>query len=101
MGGTVYQAFLSATSYHRWHAPLSGKIAKIALIPETYFPESQVHDFPHLDPDAPDASQEYIATVATRALLFIEVDNPKIGLIYVMFIEVADVSTCDIRVYEG
>lgn len=23
-GGTVYQAFLSALSYHRWHAPVSG-----------------------------------------------------------------------------
>ncbi|RUS17691.1 Phophatidylserine decarboxylase-domain-containing protein, partial [Endogone sp. FLAS-F59071] len=26
VGGTVYQGFLSATSYHRWHAPVSGKI---------------------------------------------------------------------------
>ena len=28
VGGTVYQAFLSALSYHRWHAPVSGKIVK-------------------------------------------------------------------------
>lgn len=25
-GGTVYQAFLSALSYHRWHAPVDGVI---------------------------------------------------------------------------
>ncbi len=25
-GGTVYQAFLSALSYHRWHAPVDGII---------------------------------------------------------------------------
>jgi phosphatidylserine decarboxylase len=23
-GGTVYQAFLSALSYHHWHAPIDG-----------------------------------------------------------------------------
>lgn len=28
VGGTVYQAFLSALSYHRWHSPVSGKIVK-------------------------------------------------------------------------
>lgn len=26
VGGTVYQAFLSALSYHRWHAPVDGII---------------------------------------------------------------------------
>ena len=26
VGGTVYQAFLSAMNYHRWHSPVSGKI---------------------------------------------------------------------------
>jgi phosphatidylserine decarboxylase len=25
-GGTVYQAFLSALSYHRWHSPVNGVI---------------------------------------------------------------------------
>ena len=28
VGGTIYQAFLSALSYHRWHSPVSGKIVK-------------------------------------------------------------------------
>ncbi len=28
VGGTIYQAFLSALSYHRWHAPVSGKSGK-------------------------------------------------------------------------
>src|SRR5665811_1985960 len=27
VGGTVYQAFLSATNYHRWHSPVAGTIA--------------------------------------------------------------------------
>ena len=100
-GGTVYQAFLSATSYHRWHAPLSGKIVKTSLVPGTYFSESQVYDFPHLDPDAPDASQGYIAAVATRALIFIDADNARIGLCCFVAVGMAEVSTCDIGVYEG
>ena len=101
VGGTVYQAFLSATSYHRWHAPLSGRIVKTVLVPGTYFSECQAYDFPHNDPDAPDASQGYIAAVATRALVFIEADNPKIGLMSFVAVGMADVSTCDVRVYEG
>jgi phosphatidylserine decarboxylase len=28
-GGTVYQAFLSALFYHRWHSPISGVIEEI------------------------------------------------------------------------
>ena len=101
VGGTVYQAFLSATSYHRWHAPLSGQVVKTTLVPGTYFSESQIYDFPHVDPDAPEASQGYIAAVATRALIFIEADNPKIGLMCFVAVGMADVSTCDIGVYEG
>ena len=27
-GGTVYQAFLSATNYHRWHSPVAGTIVR-------------------------------------------------------------------------
>jgi len=39
--------------------------------------------------------------VATRALVFIEADNPDIGLMCFMAIGMVDVSTCDITVYEG
>ena len=31
VGGTVYQAFLNALSYHRWHSPVRGKIVKTCL----------------------------------------------------------------------
>jgi phosphatidylserine decarboxylase len=33
IGGTIYQAFLSSVSYHRWHAPVSGRVVKIKVIP--------------------------------------------------------------------
>ena len=36
-GGTVYQAFLSALSYHRWNSPVSGKIVKTRLVDGSYY----------------------------------------------------------------
>jgi len=36
-----------------------------------------------------------------KALIFIEADNPDIGLMCVMPIGMAEVSTCQITVYEG
>lgn len=97
-GGTVYQAFLSALSYHRWHAPVSGRIVKTKIVEGTYY--SEALSVPY-DPSGPDLSQPYIAEIATRGLIFIEADNPKIGLMCFVAIGMAEVSTCDIRVFEG
>jgi phosphatidylserine decarboxylase len=36
-GGTVYQAFLSALYYHRWHSPVDGVIEDIYAIDGTYY----------------------------------------------------------------
>jgi phosphatidylserine decarboxylase len=38
-GGTVYQAFLSATNYHRWHSPVAGTIVRAFVVPGTYYSE--------------------------------------------------------------
>lgn len=91
VGGTVYQAFLSADNYHRWHTPVSGTIRKLELIPGTYYAEAASEGF---DPAGPNNSQGYIAHVAARALVFIEADNPAIGLMCVIPIGMAEVSTC-------
>lgn len=98
VGGTIYQAFLSALSYHRWHSPVSGVIKKAYVIDGTYYSETQAEGF---DPSGPNESQGYITEVATRALIFIEADNPDIGLMCFMPVGMAEVSTCDITVYEG
>jgi len=97
-GGTIYQAFLSALSYHRWHSPVSGKIVKTTVIDGTYYAEDLAEGY---DPAGPNDSQAFITELATRALVFIEADNPDIGLMCVMFVGMAEVSTCDITVYEG
>lgn len=33
VGGCVYQAYLSALSYHRWNAPVSGTVVKVVKMP--------------------------------------------------------------------
>ncbi len=96
--GTVYQAFLSSFSYHRWHSPVAGTIVKAYVIDGTYFAESEHEGF---DPCGPRQSQGYITQVATRALIFIEADNPAIGLMCFMAVGMAEVSTCDITVSAG
>jgi len=97
-GGTVYQAFLSALSYHRWHSPVSGRIVKTRLIDGSYFAAAQAAGF---DPASPNESQGYITQTAARALIFIEADNPQIGLMAVLFVGMAEVSSTEITVYEG
>ena len=98
VGGSVYQAFLSALSYHRWHSPVSGTVVKACLRPGTYYSEPPAE---HADPATPDVSQGYISHVATRAMIFIRADNPALGLICFMPVGMAEVSTCEIGVYEG
>ena len=104
VGGTVYQALLSADSYHNWHAPVSGSyLQKPTIIPGTYYSEPLLGG---LSPDiiktpipSPDAaavrSQGYIACVAKRGVAFIKPDDPRLGLIALVMIGMADVSSVD------
>ncbi|QIX01369.1 hypothetical protein AMS68_006886 [Peltaster fructicola] len=103
-GGTIYQAFLSALSYHRWNSPVSGKVVKHYVVPGTYFSEPLFEGFadPHgPDPHGEGTAQAYLSAVATRALIFIEADNPKIGLLCVSAIGMVEVSSCDVTVKKG
>ncbi|KAJ8073741.1 hypothetical protein PM082_012019 [Marasmius tenuissimus] len=136
VGGTIYQAFLSAISYHRWHSPVNGRIVRTEMISGTYYAESPAMGFqyevvdmengtgscgPKLqnghtglgtggghklgiripDPAASTDSQAFITSTATRALVFIEADNPDIGLMCFMAVGMAEVSTCEITVGRG
>ena len=104
VGGTIYQAFLSALSYHRWHSPVSGTIRKSYVVDGTYYSEPLFEDFSQdkgADPQGQSVSQEYLSAVATRAIMFIEADNPKIGLMAFLGIGMTEVSTCEVTVKEG
>lgn len=74
VGGTVYQAFLSALSYHRWHAPVSGTIKKAFVVDGTFFSEKISAAIINTN-DAEQSklgltsSQSYIAHMATRFVL--------------------------------
>jgi phosphatidylserine decarboxylase len=98
VGGTLYQAFLSALSYHRWHSPVSGTIVKTRLMDGSYYAETPAEGF---DRAGPNASQGYITQVAARAVIFIQADNPDIGLMCAMFVGMAEVSSNEVTVYPG
>lgn len=111
VGGTVYQAFLSCLSYHRWQAPISGTVVETDLVGGTYYsqnlyqtffghwPAAASDDTP--DPAGPTYSQPYIASVAARGLIYIQADNPDIGLVCFIAIGMSDTSGCEIDVTPG
>lgn len=104
IGGTIYQAFLSALSYHRWHSPVSGTVRKAYIVPGTYYSEPLYENFSSAeskDTHGETTSQEYLSAIATRAVMFIESDNPKIGVIAFLGIGMTEVSTCEMTVKEG
>lgn len=98
IGGTVYQAFLSATHYHCWHSPVDGTIADVKLVPGTYYAE--INEFPY-DSAGPNDSQAYITHVAARAIIMIEADNKDIGMVCFMPVGMSEVSSCDVAVKKG
>ncbi|MCJ1379473.1 hypothetical protein MMC17_002574 [Xylographa soralifera] len=98
VNGTLYQAFLSPESYHRWHSPVSGTVVKATLQPGTYFSKSQTEGF---DPSDITESQAYVTGMAARAIILIEADNADVGLMCVMSVGWAEVSTCEITVSNG
>jgi phosphatidylserine decarboxylase len=93
--GTVYQAFLSALNYHRWHSPVNGRVVRTALIPGTYYSEAP---YEGMDPEGLNLSQGYITAVAARALIFIQADNPNIGLMCFIAVGMGEVSSNEVTV---
>jgi phosphatidylserine decarboxylase len=100
VGGTVYQAFLSADSYHCWNAPVNGTVVYRSLIDGTYFAETAASGFGGSsgpDPAGPDMSQRYITHIAARGVLIVDtnVENgSQIGLVGFVPVGMSEVSTC-------
>lgn len=104
VGGTIYQAFLSALSYHRWHSPVAGTIVKAYVKDGSYYSEPLFETL--ADPEVGDqggqgTGQGYITATATRAMIFIEADNKDVGLMCVLLVGMVEVSTNEITVVEG
>jgi phosphatidylserine decarboxylase len=77
---------------------VSGQIIKATTILGSFFSNIQTEDFDITDPLE---SQCYITHVGTRASIFIEADNPDIGLMCVMPVGMRESASCGIRVREG
>jgi len=91
VGGDVWQAFLSPFNYHRWHSPVTGTIRKAYVKEGLYFSQATSEG---QDPTDQDHSEGYITQVQTRAIFFIEADDPVIGLVCVMPIGMVEISSC-------
>ncbi|KAI7159997.1 hypothetical protein KC349_g3805 [Hortaea werneckii] len=108
VGGTVYQAYLSTLSYHRWHAPVSGRIVHIENVPGTYYSANLFTGLAETsytgqppDDSAPNYSQPYISAIATRGIVYIQARNPAIGLMAIVFVGMGEVSSCEFTVHVG
>lgn len=98
VGGSVFQAFLSAFNYHRWHAPVSGVVSKAYAVDGSYYSNA---DSEGEDPGGLNDSQGYITAVAARAVIVIECDDAAIGQVGCVFVGMADVSSCVIEALPG
>jgi phosphatidylserine decarboxylase len=91
VGGTVYQAYLTAMNYHRWHSPVAGTVVRAFVEDGTYYSENVAESWDALQP--PD-SQPYLAHVATRAIILVQADDPVIGLVAVVQVGIGEISSC-------
>jgi phosphatidylserine decarboxylase len=98
IGGYVFQSFLSGANYHRWHAPIDGTVRKAYVVNGLLFSEAESAGF---DPNAGILSEGYDATVNTRGLVFIESDDPGIGMVCVIPIGITEISSVRIEKQDG
>lgn len=97
VGGDVVQIFLSGSNYHRWHAPIAGTVREAYVVDGLQFSDAE-----SAGPDANgDLSEGYYASVNTRGLVFIESDDPTIGMVCVIPIGITEVSSVTISVAHG
>ena len=97
-GGTVFQSFLSGADYHRWHAPVAGRIACVMKVDGLMFSDAE-----SAGPDTTAAtySQGYEASVNTRGLVFVESPDPAIGMVCVIPIGITEISSVSFSVKHG
>ncbi|RYZ31716.1 MAG: phosphatidylserine decarboxylase family protein [Propionibacteriaceae bacterium] len=73
VGGTVHQADLSATNYHRWHRPVAGTVVRAFVVDGTSYSEADTEGAGTIEPQN---SQGYMAHVTTRAVIILDADDP-------------------------
>ena len=97
-GGDVFQSFLSGADYHRWRAPIGGRVVRVEKVDGLMFSDVESAG---PDPTAATYSQGYEASVNTRGLVFIESPDPVIGMVCVIPIGITEISSVTFEVGAG
>lgn len=108
-GGTVYQAYLSALSFHRWRSPVTGRVLASYNINGAYYLQSYHNGFDDsgkngtnaTDPVAPNDSQKYLACVAARSVIVIESDEKALGNVTFIAVGMGECGSCENTVKVG
>ncbi|KIO14490.1 hypothetical protein M404DRAFT_85235, partial [Pisolithus tinctorius Marx 270] len=111
VGGTLLQAMLGSLDYHGWRSPVRGTVVGTRLISgmehldgvppaphPTYY--AACLDNNRTDLDVVSRSQDFVSAISTRALIFIQAEEP-VGLVCFVGVGLGEVSTCKIVVKEG
>lgn len=98
VGGRVMQSFLSGANYHRWHAPIDGKVRFAKVVEALSFSQSEYTA--GWDTTGTD-SLVYESAVNTRGLVFIESPIKSIGMVCVIPIGITEISSVTITVKKG
>lgn len=97
VGGTIFQAFLTSTSYHRFHSPVTGVVCDTEILDGFYFAKKYCTTERIRMRDC----QDYLAHMSARAIVYIQADNPDIGLMAFIPIGMTEVSTTELTVSKG
>lgn len=97
-GGTVFQSFLDGRNYHRFQSPTAGTITTITSIEGLMFSNAESVGE---DLTAGTYSQAYMACVNTRSLVYIESDDPAIGMVCLVAVGISEVASISITVQLG
>ena len=96
-GGDVIQSYLQGSDYHRWHAPVSGRVLHTDVVEALMFSNlaSEGNDIKGT------GSQGYYTSVNTRGLCFIEADHKPLGVVCVMPVGITEISSITHTVKPG
>lgn len=88
IGGDVFQSFLSGANYHRWHSPIDGTVRHTEIVNQLTFTEAESAG---PDPGACVLSLGYETATNVRGLVYIESDDPTIGMVCVIPIGITEI----------
>jgi len=97
-GGDVFQSFLSGANYHRWHSPIAGTVRHAEIVTALTFTEAESAG---PDPSAGTLSLGYETATNVRGLVYVESDDPTIGLVCVIPVGITEISSVTIEVKPG